>query len=190
MNRLLGLSALIDRVNSAIGRLVRWLALAMVLVGSANAIFRYLGRFTGVDLSSNGYLEAQWYLFSLVFLLAASYTLRSDSHVRVDVLYSRLSKKGKAWINLAGGVLFLVPFCVLMIWVSWSWVGNSWEVMEVSPDPGGLPRYPLKTVIPITFVLLIFQGFSEIIKSLATIRGTENGPTPDAGRTTQDANGG
>lgn len=171
MRRLLGLSAFIDRVNDLIGIFMRWLTLAMVVIGSGNAVLRYLGKFTGVDLSSNAYLESQWYLFSLVFLLAASYTLRYDRHVRVDVLYGRLSERGQAWINLAGGVLFLIPFCVLMIWVSWPWVMNSWDVMEVSPDPGGLPRYPLKAVIPVTFVLLIFQGLSEIIKSTATIRG-------------------
>ena len=153
----------------------------MVVIGSVNAVFRYLGRFTGVDLSSNAYLESQWYLFSIVFLLAASYTLRQGAHVRVDVLYGRLSKKGQAWLNLAGGVLFLIPFSVLMIWASWSWVLNSWDVLEISPDPGGLPRYPLKTIIPITFVLLILQGFSEIIKSAATIRGER-----DVGRSTFD----
>ena len=185
MERLLGLSAAIDRINDTIGRFVRWLTLAMVVIASANAVFRYLGRFIGVDLSSNTYLEAQWYLFSLVFLLAASYTLRHGAHVRVDVLYGKLSKTGQAWINLAGGVLFLIPFCVLMIWASWTWVGNSWEVMEMSPDPGGLPRYPLKTVIPITFGLLILQGISEIIKAIATIRGTEDSPTPDPGSPTR-----
>jgi TRAP-type mannitol/chloroaromatic compound transport system permease small subunit len=174
MKRLLGLSAAIDRVNDAIGRWVRWLTLGMVLIASANAVFRYLGRFTGVNLSSNAYLELQWYLFSLVFLLAASYALRQGAHVRVDVLYGRLTKKGKAWIDLAGGVLFLVPFCLLMIWVSWPWFMNSWDVMEVSPDPGGLPRWPLKVVIPLTFLLLILQGLSEIIKSAATLLGAQD----------------
>ncbi len=173
MHVLLGLSAVIDRVNTAIGHFVRWLTLAMVVIGSANAIFRYTGRFTGINLSSNGYLEAQWYLFSIVFLLAASYSLRYDAHVRVDVLYGRLSEKGKAWIDVAGAVLFLIPFCILMIATSWSWVANSWAVMEVSPDPGGLPRYPLKTVIPVTFALLILQGLSQVIKSVATIKGVE-----------------
>ncbi len=187
MKRLLSLSATIDRASDATGRFVRWLTLAMVVIGSANALFRYLGRFIGVNLSSNTYLEAQWYLFSLIFLLAAPYTFRHDAHVRVDVLYGRLSNTGRAWINLAGGVCFLIPFCVLMIWLSWSWVANSWKVMEMSPDPGGLPRYPLKTVIPITFGLLILQGFSEITKAIATIRGTQNGPTPDAGHPTPDA---
>jgi TRAP-type mannitol/chloroaromatic compound transport system permease small subunit len=177
MKGLLVFSSAIDRVNAFIGRVMRWLTLAMVVVGSANAVFRYAGRFTGVDLSSNAYLESQWYLFSLVFLLAASYTLSSDSHVRVDVLFGRLSDKGRAWINLAGGILFLIPFCILMIWVSWPWVMNSFEVMEMSPDPGGLPRYPLKMVIPVTFVLLMAQGFSEVIKSLSQILGNPPAPT-------------
>jgi len=171
MQRLLRLSSTIDRFSDAVGKAVSWLTLAMVVIGSLNAVFRYLGRFTGFDLSSNAYLESQWYLFSIVFLLAVSYTLRQDRHVRVDVLYGRLSEKGKAWLNLAGGVLFLIPFCALMIWVSWPWVMNSWDVFEGSPDPGGLPRYPLKTIIPITFVLLSLQGVSEIVKAIATIRG-------------------
>lgn len=171
MKRLLALSAAIDRINDLIGRGVSWLTMLMVLVASANAVLRYLGRFTGENLSSNAYLESQWYLFSLVFLLAATYTLRWDAHVRVDVFFGRLTEKGKAWINLAGGVLFLIPFCILVIWVSVSWVGNSWAVMEISPDPGGLPRYPLKTVIPVAFALLVFQGISQIIKSIAVLRG-------------------
>ena len=196
MQRLLGLSAKIDRMNGVIGRAVSWLTLAMVLIASANAIFRYIGRFTGVNLSSNAYLESQWYLFGIVFLLAASYALERKAHVRVDVFYGRLSEKGKAWINFAGGILFLIPFCILMIWSSWDWVMNSWEVLEGSPDPGGLPRYPLKTIIPIAFVLLILQGFSEIVKALATIRGGNDDraqPTPakpmkEAG-STEDADG-
>jgi TRAP-type mannitol/chloroaromatic compound transport system permease small subunit len=170
MNLLLRVAAFIDTVNDWIGRVVSWLTLAMVLIGSANAVFRYMGRFTGFDLSSNAYLESQWYLFSLVFLLAASYTLRSDRHVRVDVLYGRLTEKRKAWLNLAGGVLFLTPFCILMIWVSWPWVANSWAVLEMSPDPGGL-----------------LQGFSEIVKSAATIRGLpalgSSDPAPQSGQT-------
>jgi len=178
MKALLAVSSVIDRVNGFIGRMVSWLTLAMVIVGSANAVFRYLGRFTGFDLSSNAYLESQWYLFSLVFLLAASYTLQQDEHVRVDVLYGKLSTKGKAWLNLAGGVLFLIPFCILVVWVSWPWVMNSWDVLEVSPDPGGLPRYPLKFVIPVTFVLLLLQGVSEIIKAAATITGHSSPESP------------
>lgn len=145
----------------------------MVLVGSYNAVVRYLARYTGMSLSSNMYIELQWYLFSLVFLLAGAYALKTDSHVRVDVLYGRLSAKGKAWIDLMGVVLFLAPFCIMMLWVSWPAVINSWEVLEGSPDPGGLPRYPIKTAIPIAFLLLLVQAGSMFIRALAVIRGVE-----------------
>ncbi len=138
----------------------------MVAIACFNAIARYLGRFIGWDLSSNAFIEAQWYLFSLVFLLAASYSLQEDKHVRVDVLISRLSPKKKALIELLGTVLFLIPLCVFIMYVCWSSVLNSWAVFEGSPDPGGLPRYPLKTVIPIAFFLLMLQGISQLIKSL------------------------
>ena len=96
----------------------------MVVVGGFNTIVSYLDKFTGMGISSNMYLELQWYLFSLLFLLGASYTLRHDDHVRVDILYSRLGAKGKAWINVLGTLLLLVPFCLLMIWVSWPAVIN------------------------------------------------------------------
>jgi len=109
----------IDRFSEWTGKAVYWLTLAMVVIGAYNALVRYLDRYSGLGLSSNTYIEAQWYLFSLVFLLAAAYTLKHDAHVRVDVLYGRLSDKGKAWINVLGTVLFLIPFCILMLWVSW-----------------------------------------------------------------------
>ncbi|MDX1548485.1 MAG: TRAP transporter small permease subunit [Rhodothermales bacterium] len=171
MQRWLRLADGIDRVNETLGRLVYWLTLAMVLIGSYNAIARYLDRYTGLGLSANTYLEMQWYLFSLVFLLGAGYTLRHDAHVRVDVLYSRLSRRGRAWINLAGTVLLLLPFCVLMLWTSWPAVESSWALLETSPDPGGLPRYPIKTVIPVAFLLLAVQGVALAIRQVAVLRG-------------------
>lgn len=173
MQRLLRISGWIDRANDAIGRVIYWLALVMVLVAAFNSIVRYGGRFVGIDWSSNAYLELQWYLFSVVFLLGAAYTLRHDGHVRVDVIFARLSPKGKAWIDLGGTVLFLIPFCVLMIWVSLPSVKESWAVMEVSPDPGGLPRYPIKTLIPVAFVLLMLQAFSMVVRNVAIIRGIQ-----------------
>lgn len=160
-----------DRFSERTGRLVYWLTLAMVIIGAYNAIVRYLDRYSGLGLSSNTYIEAQWYLFSLVFLLAAAYTLKHDAHVRVDVMYGRLSKRGKAWINVLGTVLFLIPFCVLMLWVSWPSVVNSWAVWEMSPDPGGLPRYPIKTMIPIAFLLLLIQATGYLIQQIAILRG-------------------
>ena len=171
MPLLLRIADAIDAFSTRTGKLLSWLALGMVLVGSFNAIVRYLARYTGTSLSSNMYIELQWYLFAALFLLGAAYTLRVDAHVRVDVLYGRLGARGKAWINLAGTVLFLFPFCVLMLWVSWPAVANSWAVLEQSPDPGGLPRYPIKTAIPIAFALLMVQGASLFIRSLAVLTG-------------------
>ncbi|RMF52875.1 MAG: TRAP transporter small permease subunit [Bacteroidetes bacterium] len=171
----------IDRFSEQTGRLVYWLTLAMVVVGAYNAVVRYLDRYTGLGLSSNFYIELQWYLFSLVFLLGSAYTLRHDAHVRVDVLYARLSPRGRAWINLLGTLLFLFPFCGLMLWVSWPSVANSWAVREMSPDPGGLPRYPIKTVIPVAFVLLMVQGVSMVIRSVAVLRGVTEAGVDEAG---------
>ena len=172
----------IDRLNRAVGRGASWLVLLMVLVGAGNAVARYLGRFIGMNLSSNAYLEAQWYLFSLVFLLGAAYTLQRDDHVRVDVLYSRLSGRARAWIDAVGTVVFLIPFCIFCLWVSWPSIRNSWHVLEGSPDPGGLPRYPIKTVILVAFVLLILQGVSILIDRIRTLRGGDPAPGMDEPR--------
>lgn len=171
MPRWLRLAYGIDRFTEAVGRVVYWLTLLMVLVGAFNAITRYFDRYTGLGLSSNVYIELQWYIFAVVFLVGSAYGLKHNAHVRVDVLYTRLSVRGKAWINLLGTVLFLIPFCVLMIWMAWPAVVNSWALREMSPDPGGLPRYPIKTVVPIAFSLLLVQGISMLLKQVAILRG-------------------
>ena len=182
MQSLLRFADAIDRFQDRVGRVLYWLTLAMIVIGAYNAIVRYLDKYTGMTLSSNLYLELQWYLFAILFLIGAAYALRHDDHVRVDILYTRLGEKGKAWINLLGTVLFLFPFCILMLWVSWPAVMNSWEVLEMSPDPGGLPRYPIKTVIPIAFLLVMIQGIPMTIRSLAVIRGVEQAePSTDGG---------
>lgn len=168
----------IDRVSDLAGRSVLWLVAVMVVIGAYNALARYLNRFTEANLASNAYLEAQWYLFSLVFLLGAAYALKEDAHVRVDVLYGRLGVRGRAWIDLLGTLLFLIPFCVLMLWVSWPSVAASWRVREVSPDPGGLPRYPIKAVILVAFALLLLQGVSQALKQVALLRGAAPPPAP------------
>ena len=178
MDKLLALSRWIDRVNSLIGRLASGLLLVMIAVGSWNVIGRYVGQAVGRNLSSNALIETQWYLFSIVFLLGAAYTLRRNDHVRVDVLYSRWNPRQQARANLAGTLLFLLPFSTLMLWFSWQWVLASWRIQEQSPDPGGLPRYPIKTVILLSFITLIFQGISEAIKSFAQLR---SGVAPEAG---------
>ena len=165
------LSRSIDRLNVAIGRFVGWLTLAMVLIGAYNAVVRYLGGYLGRNLSSNAYLELQWYLFSLVFLLGASYTYRQGAHVRVDLIYGRLAERGRAWIDLIGTLVLMLPFTVFALWMSWPSVRNSWAVREVSPDPGGLARYPIKSVILLAFVLLVLQGLSQVIKQIAFLRG-------------------
>ena len=167
----LRLASAIDRFSDRVGKFVYWLTLVMVLLGAYNALARYFDRYTGLSLSSNLYFELQWYLYSIVFLLGAAYTLKSDSHVRVDVFYGRLSERGKAWINVIGTLAFLIPFCILMLIVSWPAVQNSWAVLEMSPDPGGLPRYPIKSIIPLAFVFLILQGVSMLIRQIDIIRG-------------------
>ena len=168
----------VDRLTSGLGRFISWMALLMVLIGAYNAIARYLGRFIGVNLSSNLYLELQWYLFSLIFLLGAGFALKENAHVRVDVIYGRLRTRARATINVIGSVLMLIPFSIFVLWVSWPSIRNSWAVREASPDPGGLPRYPLKAVIIVAFVLLLAQGVSELLKDLAIVR---RGGDEDAG---------
>src|SRR6056297_1877491 len=143
----------------------------LVGLGAATAALRYVGRPLGVSLTSNAFLEGQWYLFSAVFLLAAAWALRENAHVRVDVLYGRLGPRGKAWTDLLGTLLFLLPFCALMLWATGPSVAESWAVREVSPDPGGLPRWPIKALVPVAFVLLFLQGIAQAIKAVAQLRG-------------------
>ncbi|EDX85618.1 TRAP transporter, DctQ-like membrane protein [Synechococcus sp. PCC 7335] len=160
----------IDRFINAIGRLTYWLVLVMIGVGVWNVLGRYVGNAIGQNLSSNGLIETQWYLFDLVFLLGAAYTLQHNEHVRVDVFYARFNRKQKAIADLIGTLFFLIPFSILVLYFSWGAVSKSWAVRETSPDPGGLLRYPIKTMILVCFVLLILQGISEAIKNWAIIQ--------------------
>jgi TRAP-type mannitol/chloroaromatic compound transport system permease small subunit len=171
MTSWLRIASAIDRLNAWIGRSASWFALVMVLLGAFNAVTRYLGRYLGTNLSSNVYIEGQWYLFSLLFLLGTAYTLQRNQHVRVDVIYSRLSTRGQAWIDVLGTVLFLLPFTVTMMWLTWPSVRNSWVVRETSPDPGGLVRYPLKAMILVCFLALTLQGLALLIQRIAFLRG-------------------
>lgn len=171
MRSLTRLCALLDEFAERMGRLVSWLLLLMIGIGAYNAIARHLGRYVGVELSSNGLLEAQWYLFSVVFLLGASVTLRRDEHVRVDVLYGRLTPRQRARVDLAGGVLLLLPFCVFAIVYSLPGALESFAQREQSPDPGGLPRYPLKLLVPLAFLLLAAQGVSEVVRRALALAG-------------------
>ena len=179
MSILSKLAGCIDSLNDRIGAMIRWLTMVMVFVGAVTAILRYSSRGLKLSLNLTPQTEAQWYLFSLIFLLGAAYGLKHDVHVRVDVLYSQLNPKKRAWIDLIGHTLFLVPFCVVMLYVSWPAVQNSWSIREMSPDPGGLPRYPIKMVILLSFVLLIGQGYSQILKQVRILRSDdEEGSLP------------
>jgi TRAP-type mannitol/chloroaromatic compound transport system permease small subunit len=164
-------SRFIDGVNNRIGLLIRWLVLVMVLIGAANAVVRYFARSQQWTLNLTPATEAQWYLFSIIFLLGAAYGLNHDVHVRVDVMYERMSAKTQAWIDLCGTIVFLIPFSILMLYVSFPAVRSSWSVREMSPDPGGLPRYPIKALILVSFVLLLLQAVSQMVKQVDVIRG-------------------
>jgi len=160
------MSRFIDGVNDRVGRAVAWLVLAAVLVSSGNAVFRY-----ALNLSSNAWLEIQWYLFSGVFLLAAGYTLQKNAHVRIDVVSGRLSPRAQAWIDLLGGLLFLLPMALLILYLSWPMFMQSYVGHEISSDAGGLVRWPVKLLMPVGFALLVLQGVSEIVKRIAFLRG-------------------
>jgi TRAP-type mannitol/chloroaromatic compound transport system permease small subunit len=151
----------------------------MILFGVWNAVGRFVGRFVGQNLSSNSLIEAQWYIFDLVFLLGAAYTLKQNEHVRVDVFYSNWSPKRQALVNLLGAVFFLIPLSGMIIYFSWNAIAFSWKIKEVSPNPGGLPYYPIKSMIIVCFVLLILQGISEAIKNLAILTGNLATLTPE-----------
>lgn len=178
MDTALRLARAVSRLNDRIGVILRWLAVIMILVGAYNAIARYATRSFEVTLTSNALNELQWYIFTLIFLLGAAYGLRHDVHVRVDVVYARLGVRRRAWIDLLGTVLFLIPFSLVMLWVTWAPVQRSWAIREVSPDPGGLPRYPIKAVILLAFALLVLQGLAMATQQVAILRGRPDGASP------------
>ncbi len=177
------MAALVDGLNDRIGAAIRWLALLMVLVGAATALLRYFARGLELSLNLTPPTEAQWYLFSVIFLLGAAYGLNHNVHVRVDVLYERLSRKGRAIIDLVGTIIFLIPFSLVMLYVSWPAVANSFSIREVSPDPGGLARWPIKMLILVSFVLLTLQGLSQIVKQIDILgrEGDGDGSAPAEG---------
>ncbi len=171
MKVLLAVSRVIDTVNEWMGRLTFWLVLLMVGVGAYNAIVRTVDREFGTRLSTNTLLELQWYLFALVFLFAAAYILKMNQHIRVDVIYSRLSRRRQAWVDMLGSLLWTIPAVTALFILSIPLVEFSVRVREMSPDPGGLPRWPLKLAMLPALLLLALQGLSEFIKNLAFLRG-------------------
>lgn len=166
MKRLLATARAIDALNERIGRAACWLTLVVVLVATVNALLRY-----GLRVGSNAFLEVQWYMFALIFLFGAAFTLARGGHVRVDVLYGRQTPRRQAWIDIIGGVLFFLPTTIAIAVLSLPMVMASIEVWEHSPDVGGLARWPIKLAIPVAFTLLTLQGVSEIIKRVGFLRG-------------------
>ncbi len=165
MKGLLAASQLIDWVNRKVGESIKWLILLVTLVSAGNALSRKL-----LNISSNGLLEIQWYLFGAVFLLGAGYTLLTNSHVRIDVLASRFGSHTQAWIDLLGYSLFTLPLVGFMMWYGWDFAYQSFLVNEYSADPGGLLRWPAKALIAAGFGLLGLQVISEMIKKINVLR--------------------
>ena len=169
------LSSGIDRINQLLGSAASIMILLSCVVSATNALLRY-----GLDISNNWPLELQWYLFSAAVMLGASYTLKRNEHVRVDLIYSHLSDRGRLWIDLLGLIFFLMPACILFTWLSWTTLFYpSWLVMEHSLNAGGMARYPIKFVVPFGFFMLSLQGLSEIIKRIGALRGEITLPAED-----------
>jgi TRAP-type mannitol/chloroaromatic compound transport system permease small subunit len=166
MAPLLAFSRFVDWINQNIGKVCDWLVLLAVLVSSVNAMMRY-----GFDISSNAWLEAQWYMYAAIVMLGASYTLKRNEHVRVDLLYMMLSRRGQIQLDIAGIIVFMLPACILIGWLSWPFFMQSFHMNEWSSNAGGLLRWPVKFLIPLGFGLLTLQGISELIKRVAALRG-------------------
>ncbi len=173
MTSLLALSRRIDALNTWIGRKAAWLIVVAAVISAGNAVVRKL-----FDTSSNAWLELQWWLFALVFLFAAPWTLLANEHIRIDILNARLSRRARDIIELVGHTLFLIPIAVLVLYTSWFYFAISWMQNEQSKDAGGLPQWPIKALIPIAFALLLAQGVSELIKRIAIMRGALDEPPP------------
>ena len=166
MRPLLALSTAIDRLNEKIGYICNLLVLLACLVSAANAMIRY-----AFSYSSNGWLEAQWYMFAILVMFGASYTFRRNEHVRVEIFYLMLSERSQLWLDLIGTLFFLIPICLLLAYLSWPFFYQSYAVGELSSNAGGLVRWPIKFVIPAGFVMLALQGVSEVIKRVAALQG-------------------
>ncbi len=166
MKTLLTISRAIDALNDRVGRAVMWLVLVMVLVSASNASARYL-----FNLSSNAWLELQWYLFAAVFLLGAGYALLHNDHIRIDIVSSRLSPRVQGWIDVFGTIFFLFPMAIFILYLSWPIFVNAWVSSEMSSNAGGLIRWPARLLVPSGFFLLSLQGISELIKRIAFLQG-------------------
>lgn len=164
----------LERVTEFFGTVAVWLVVPTILLGLANVILRRVGAAVGTSLTTNALIEGQWYLYSLIFLLALAYILKNQVNVRVDFWFANRSVKTKAWIDFIGHLIGLLPFCVIGIWISISPVLFSWQIREGSPDPSGLPRYPIKSMILVGLVLLSIQAIAELFKLIRVLRGIES----------------
>src|SRR5262245_4662811 len=166
MRRLLAFTDVVDALTEQLGQWLKWLIFASSLISAFNALMRYT-----IHYSSNAWLEIQWYMFGAMFLLAAGYALKHEEHVRVDVFFSMMTPRQQAWLDVFGGILFLMPTAIIIAWMSIPMVTNSIHSWEYSSDPGGLLRWPIKIRIPIGFIFLAVQGVAEIIKKYAVATG-------------------
>jgi TRAP-type mannitol/chloroaromatic compound transport system permease small subunit len=164
VKQLLAISDFIDAANERFGRIANWCVLLACLISAGNATSRYL-----ISQSSNAWLEIQWYLFGGMVLLGGPYALKMNEHVRVDLVYGMVSERTRIWIDIVGGVLFLLPICVILTYFTWPWFVESWKLNEASSNAGGLVRWPVKLMLPIGFFLMALQGVSEIIKRIAAL---------------------
>ena len=166
MRPFLAISRTIDQLNEKIGYVCNVLILLACLVSAVNAMIRY-----AFSMSSNGWLELQWYMFAIVVMFGASYTFKRNEHVRVEIFYLFLSERGQLWLDLIGTLFFLIPTCLLLAYLSWPFFMQSYSIDEYSPNAGGLLRWPIKFVIPAGFVMLALQGVSEVIKRIGALQG-------------------
>ena len=179
MRILLKISRGIDTISEWCGQIAQYFVLAVIAIGFYNVFVRYLGRFIETQLSSNVYIELQWYFYSIIFLLGFPYILLHGVNVRVDILYARWSPRTQALIDFWATLLLLVPFCIIGLVVTYNSVMTSWGLLpngewgtwELSPDPGGLPRAPIKSMIIVGFGLMLLQSISQLIKYLAVMVG-------------------
>ena len=172
MRALLKFSNAVDWLNTQIGKYVIWLILASTVISGVNAVVRKV-----FNMSSNAYLEVQWYFFAASFLIAAGYTLLNNEHVRIDVISSRLSKRGQTWIDIIGFSFFLTHICLVVLWYGIPFFLQGWQSGETSSNAGGLIRWPVYAMIPIGFTLLMLQGWSELIKRIAFHNGLIEDPS-------------
>ena len=166
MHFLLRISRAIDALNAGFGKIADWAVLLSAVISAGNACIRY-----GFSISSNSWLEIQWYLFAVIVLLGASYTLNKNEHVRIDIIYGNLPMRAQLWIDLLGTIVFLLPTCIIIGWVSFPLFYNSYLIHEMSNNAGGLLRWPVKLLLPVGFFMLALQGISEIIKRIGALQG-------------------